>query len=488
MRNFMDKRAIVQRFLDAGVLVHPDVVDYVAQNSGAGVIEGIIGAIPNGISVVTPHDVLGMVHLRTDKLDVGPAPLPDILAGRENSTIPYPEPEKSSAIFRDRCETLSRMMRSRLSPYPIEALVHQGSRYHDMDVSVCGIVLSIGTTPKGHRSVEIEDTTGVIRVLFNKNRERFEEAESIIPDEVIGIKGKLSPPSFNSMSSSLLFADTLIRPDIPPNHTFSPPKEPAKIAMISDVHVGSNTFLEDSWNRFSEWMNMHPEIGYLLIDGDVVDGIGIYPYQNKELHIKTIYEQYDKVAELLADLPSHLHIVLAPGNHDAVRPAEPQPAIQKEFRAKFAPNVTFVENPSMVSIQSVKTLMYHGRSIDDLVKFIPKVTYANPDSIMKAMLQRRHLGPIYGQRTPLLTTDMDHLVIRDIPDILHTGHIHISGAINYNNVLGVNAGTWQSQTAFQKQMNIDPTPAEAFVVDLSTLNYEKFCFLDRRSWKQELSV
>jgi len=484
----MDKRAIVQRFLDAGLLVHPDVVTYVAESSSPGVIEGIISALPQGVFQVTPRDVLGMTHLRTDKLDVGLSPLPEILTGREDSTIPFPEPEKSSAIFRDRCETLSRMMKGRLSPFPIEALTRQGTRYQDIDVAICGIVLSVGSTPKGHRSVEVEDATGVIRVLFNKNRDGFEEAESIIPDEVIGVKGKLAPRSPGSMSSSMLFADMLVRPDIPLNHTFSAPKEPGKIAMISDVHVGSNTFLEDAWNRFSDWMDLHPEIGYLLIDGDVVDGIGIYPDQNKELKIKTIYEQYDYVAELLGNLPSHLQIILAPGNHDAVRPAEPQPVIQKEFRTKFKSNVTFVENPSMISIQSVKILMYHGRSIDDLVKFIPKVTYANPDSIMKAMLQRRHLGPIYGQRTPLLTTDKDYLVIRDIPDILHTGHIHISGAVRYNEVLGINAGTWQSQTSFQKQMNIDPTPAETFVVDLSTLSYEKFCFLDRKSSNQDITV
>ncbi|HJJ36255.1 MAG TPA: DNA-directed DNA polymerase II small subunit [Methanocorpusculum sp.] len=485
----MSGREIVQRFLEAGLLVHPDVVRYVEQSSGPGVIEGIINALPQGTLVVTPGDVMGMMHLRTDKLDVGISPLPDILTGREDSTVPFPEPEKSSAVFYDRCDTLTRILKKRLSNvFPIEALTRQGTRYQDLEVAICGIVLSVGSTANGHRSVEVEDATGVIRVLFNKNHEGFEEAESIIPDEVIGVKGKLAPQSHGSMGSSLLFAETLLRPDIPPSHTFSAPKEPGKIAMISDVHIGSNTFLEDAWNRFSDWMDLHPEIGYLLIDGDVVDGIGIYPDQDKELKIKTIYEQYDRVAELLGDLPSHLQIVLAPGNHDAVRPAEPQPAIQKEFRTKFKSNVTFVENPSMVSIQSVKTLMYHGRSIDDLVKFIPKVTYANPDSIMKAMLQRRHLGPIYGQRTPLLTTDKDYLVIRDIPDILHTGHIHISGSIRYNDVLGINAGTWQSQTSFQKQMNIVPTPAEAYVVDLSTLSHEKFCFLDRKSAGQDISV
>jgi DNA polymerase II small subunit len=33
----------------------------------------------------------------------------------------------------------------------------------------------------------------------------------------------------------------------------------------------------------------------------------------------------------------------------------------------------------------------------------------------------------------------------------------------------VNAGCWQSQTKFQKQVNITPTPGRAVIVDLQTL-------------------
>jgi DNA polymerase II small subunit len=474
----MQKRAIVQRFLDAGLLVHPEVVNYVSESGASGVIEGIISSLPHGVTVVTPKEVAGMMALRTDKLDVGLASIPEILAGREGASIPLSDPESSYRMFRNRYDTLAQMIKGRLTPYPIEALTRSGSKYADSDIGVIGMVVSTSTSGKGHRIVEIEDPTGFIKVLFNKNREGFDEAEKILPDEVIGVKGKLAPAQPGGISSGMVFADTFFRPDIPLTHTFSPPRgEPAKVALISDVHVGSNTFLEDSWDRFTEWMHNHPEVNYLLIDGDVVDGIGIYPNQDQELTIKTIYEQYDRVGELLSGMPKHLQIVVAPGNHDAVRGAEPQPVIPDEFRRTFHKNVSFVENPAVVSIQSVSTLMYHGRSIDDLIKFIPGASYEHPGEIMKAMLQRRHLSPIYGQRTPLLSMDQDSMIIRRVPDILHTGHVHISEVINYRGVLGVNAGTWQSQTSFQKQMNISPTPAEAVVVDLSTLSYEKYCFL-----------
>ena len=70
----------------------------------------------------------------------------------------------------------------------------------------------------------------------------------------------------------------------------------------------------------------------------------------------------------------------------------------------------------------------------------------------------------------------DRLVIDPLPEILLTGHVHICGVTRYRGVLGVNAGTWQSQTAFQKQMNVNPTPGLAVVVDLQTLIPETFSF------------
>ena len=92
------------------------------------------------------------------------------------------------------------------------------------------------------------------------------------------------------------------------------------------------------------------------------------------------------------------------------------------------------------------------------------------------MLKRRHLTCTYGERTPIYASREDRLVIDPIPEIFHTGHVHISGITKYRGVLAINAGTWQSQTAFQKQMNIQPTPARAIIVDLQTLEPEVIDF------------
>ncbi|MDD1671631.1 MAG: DNA polymerase II small subunit, partial [Methanomicrobiales archaeon] len=92
-----------------------------------------------------------------------------------------------------------------------------------------------------------------------------------------------------------------------------------------------------------------------------------------------------------------------------------------------------------------------------------------PQQMMEEMLRRRHLALTYGKRVPLAPDRKDRLIIDPIPEVLHTGHIHTSGITTYRGVLGINAGAWQSQTSFQKQMNINPTPGRAVVLDLQTL-------------------
>ncbi|HOL41606.1 MAG TPA: DNA-directed DNA polymerase II small subunit, partial [Methanospirillum sp.] len=313
--------------------------------------------------------------------------------------------------------------------------------------------------------------TGSVNVLFHKDRPDFSEAERIVPDEVIGIRGTLSH------EGTLMFADQIFRPDIPFSYAPYTSDRKGAAVLISDIHVGSDTFLEDAWNRFGDWLS-DSEVSYLLVAGDLVDGIGIYPDQDKELVITNIYEQYDVLGEMLAGLPPHLKIILSPGNHDVVRGAEPQPAIPEKFRPSYPASCIFVENPALVNLQGVRVLMYHGRSFDDLIGLMPGASYEKAHEIIPEMLKRRHLAPCYGRRTPIAADTVDRLVIDPIPEVVHTGHVHIYGISRYRNVLGINSGTWQSQTAFQKQMNIQPTPAVAVALDLKTLQPQVYDFMN----------
>jgi DNA polymerase II small subunit len=95
---------------------------------------------------------------------------------------------------------------------------------------------------------------------------------------------------------------------------------------------------------------------------------------------------------------------------------------------------------------------------------------------MRRMLQMRHLGPIYGNRTPLAPLARDGFVIDPLPDLLVTGHLHTFGIDRYRGVLMLNVSTWQAETEYQRMRNITPVPARAAVVDLRDLSVQDLDF------------
>jgi DNA polymerase II small subunit len=463
----LDAQQITLRFLETKLQVHPDVVRYIQEQNELELIDRIIGQVPRETIVVSAKHIPGMNATR-DGTRFLSDPTVEIISGSPGTSGSVNGTSDYLHYFRDRYNRLGNMIRSRCGAMPIEALT-RNTRYRQEECTIIGMVVEVKTTTNGHRIAELEDSSANIPVLFRKDRPVFSDAERIIHDEVIGVKGKLSN------DGKLFFAEQIYRPDIRIDNTPYKSEQPGKAVFISDVHVGSNTFLEDCWNRFGDWLS-DSDFSYLLIAGDLVDGIGIYPGQENELVIKNIYEQYDAFGSMMQDLPSRMKIIISPGNHDVVRGAEPQPVIPQQFTKKFPDNCMVVENPALVNLQGVRVLMYHGRSIDDMIGLIPGASYEQSGIMMEEMLQRRHLAPAYGRRTPIAAGKTDRLIIDPLPEILHTGHVHIRGLTQYRGVLGINAGTWQSQTAFQKQMNVNPTPAQAVVVDLQTLIPETFSF------------
>lgn len=487
---------IISKFLGADLQVHPEVVLYLLESDDPSLIDEIIANVPKDAFVALPAHIPGFKLEGFEpprprlKSDVPPPPEKAEPAGSKRPEtdgerfmpegdvdVVYGLPATGNGgvdfndfvfYFRDRYEKLARYLRKRGEAIPISALT-QTDRYRQDEVSIIGMVSDLRNTSKGHRMAALEDPTDSINVLFNNKREVFEEAEKLIPDEVIMVRGKLSS------DGNLFFADTMMRPDVPVNNAPFKSRTPGKAVFISDVHVGSDTFLSEEWERFSEWLH-ESDAKYLLIAGDLVDGIGIYPDQDKELTIADIDGQYKEFGRMVSALPRHVQIIISPGNHDAIRGSEPQPALPERFSKYFPDNVVLVENPAFIRLQGVGVLMYHGRSYDDLISMIPGASYTKPEEMMVEMLKRRHLACTYGMRTPILAAKEDNLIIDPVPEILHTGHVHICGAVNYRGVLCMNTGTWQSQTSFQKQMNIQPTPARAMVVDLQTLEPQIFDF------------
>lgn len=376
--------------------------------------------------------------------------------------------------FRDRYSKIREILSRRLNTRPIESL---GKSTAGREVSLIGMVMDVRTTAKGNRVIELEDPTGMIIAVIQKDNEIYDQSINILTDEVIGVTG-------TSDGNGRLFVKSLLWPDMP-NQTQSLEKGRGYALLLSDLHVGSKYFMADAWERFVQWLNgevddpsgLASQVEYMVIAGDLVDGIGIYPGQEGDLAIKDIYDQYEAAAEQLNSIRKGISIIIAPGNHDIVRQAEPQPSLPESVQKYFhAADQLFVGNPAWVTIGGVSVLVYHGRSIDDLVLRLPGISYAAPENAMIEMLKRRHLSPIYGSRVSIAPEREDHYVISRPPAILHCGHVHTVGIARYKGVAVINSGTWQSQTDFQKKMNIQPVPAVVPIVDLATMKVRKLIF------------
>ena len=366
-----------------------------------------------------------------------------------------------SRYFANRLEAIGRLLRARREL--VGAVDIARARRLTREVRFIGMVADVRTTRKGDRVLEVEDATDTAPVFIAQGTDLFRDP--VLPDEVIGVVGRPT-------EKGLVIAEQIVRPDVPNGRTFPTVKEGISVAFVSDIHVGSRTFLGENWEAFTRWMNADDPVAksvrYLVCAGDVVDGIGVYPRQEEELVIDDVYAQYEELARLLAAMPDHANVIVLPGNHDAVRPAEPQPALPQNVQKLFDSNTKFVGNPCAFTLHGVRILAYHGRSMDDFVYSLPGMSYARPIDTMREMLRRRHLAPVYGGKTPIAPEAEDILVIDEVPDVFVAGHVHAVGMDEYKGVKMINASAWQSQTVYQKMHNIEPTPARVPILNLRT--------------------
>jgi len=381
-----------------------------------------------------------------------------------------------TACFSDRLNRIRDMIikNSKLPRRPTEVSrllreVHRFQGYENKAV-IIGLVNEPRYTKNGHLMWSVEDETGELRCMLykpnNDNRDRYQEQiieAGLMPDDVIGVSGH-----FNQ-SGELFIVDDLYFP-MKDRHKKTVSPYGVSVAFISDVHLGSKTFLEAQWHKMAKWFHTDPlakTIKYLILSGDCVDGVGIYPGQDKELAIPDVYTQYSMFANLLELLPDWVECVMLPGNHDAVRPAEPQPTFEKDIQQDYN-TTTFVGNPCDFSLHGVRVLSYHGKSIDDFVAGLKTVTYADPVEAMRQMLRRRHLAPQWGGKTPLSPEPEDGLVINEVPDIFVTGHVHGHACVDFKGTTLVCSSTWQDQTSYQRMLGFQPKPCMLTIVNLAS--------------------
>ncbi|MCD6549123.1 DNA-directed DNA polymerase II small subunit [Candidatus Micrarchaeota archaeon] len=378
-------------------------------------------------------------------------------------------------LFNDRFNQIKTILRTRVQNGQIAVINVSDIRtissnkkisHRDQRFALIAMISDKRRSARGNLVFEVEDETGKGLVVFmSDEKEQTKKAEAAMLDDIVMFEGRVG--------NNLFLASSIEYPEVPFSKEVKLIEEDLAVLYLSDLHIGSKLFLKDSFSKLIEWLNgrgndreLAGKIKYIVIAGDIVDGIGIYPTQEEELAIRDIFKQYDAFNQLIESLPDYITVIVSPGNHDAVRRAEPQPKLPDDLLPR-RDNLIKVGNPSWVSIEGISHLIYHGTSLDSIISEIPGLGYDNPALPMIELLRRRHLSPLYG-RNPIVPELRDYLVIKDVPDVVVMGHIHKNAYTRYRNIVLFNAGTFQDRTEFQIKQGHMPTPGIVPIYELRT--------------------
>ena len=339
-----------------------------------------------------------------------------VLEDPTTEIAPLEAQEGFKKLFRDRYLRLLAIVRQRPDCKDV-ASIDSVRQSKEKNRKVAGL-LSSRNSKKGGLEVVLDDPTGIIRARCSENV--VGPVMSVPLDSMVVLE-------VSSGKGGQLYASNLWVPDIPSR---KPPTSShvSYAVLLSDLHIGSKMFLQEDFRRLLSWLKgelgdheIVSRVKYVVVAGDIVDGIGIYPGQEDQLAERNLKRQYALAGELLAQVPKSMKVLLSPGNHDAVRQALPQPSIPIEIAGPLyaLENVVHIGDPAWVKLDGVNFLVYHGRSLDDVIATVPELTYDKPVDAMRVLLRSRHLAPTYGKRTQLSPEARDMLVIDSVPDVFH---------------------------------------------------------------------
>ena len=254
------------------------------------------------------------------------------------------------AYFQDRFKRIERLLRQRMdvkAATPIlEALKSPAKTKLKI---IC--MLTEKRDSKNHTILSVEDLEGSATVLVPQKapEEVKKKALMLLPDQVICL-------AVIKTRTNLFMVEDIIFPDIGRKQQ-QRAQEPVYAVLTSDIHIGSTKFTKESFRRFIQWLRgkygtpemkeIASRVKYLLVAGDIVDGVGIYPGQQNELTIRDVHKQYNYAAKYLEKIRDYIEIFLSPGNHDAARKSLPQPAIPEGYLTGIKGNkqYTFSRKP-----------------------------------------------------------------------------------------------------------------------------------------------
>ncbi len=384
-------------------------------------------------------------------------------------------------FFQDKFLFLESELKKRVnfSPKPIEAIAKAPK---GRQVQFIAMLQEKRLSKNNHWILNLEDLNSSITALALANDPKMHEmARTLIPDEVIGVKAVKG-------GGDLLIVKEILRPEMPQRAPKTAERD-VNLAVISDLHVGSKLFYEKEFSNFLAWINgqygseadkrLAEKTGYLIIAGDTIAGLGVYPDQYNDLNIKDVYEQYRALEAFLLQIPDRVQVFICPGQHDAVRWADPQPAIAKEYVPRLfeKENFHFIGSPGWIEIEGLKVVVYHGGSLHDFYTQVSGFNASKPQEVIVELLKRRDLSCGYGIKQPYVPEKKNYLVIRELPDIYIGGDQHHIGYAQYRGCTIINSSTFEAVSKYQIERGIKATPCIVPVLNLKTRQISEMHYL-----------
>ncbi|MCD6215699.1 MAG: metallophosphoesterase family protein [Candidatus Aenigmarchaeota archaeon] len=227
----MDKKKIVQYFLERGFLISPDVLEKLSKFNDSYIFNKII---ENSSDIFLTQFSENKVRVIKNLVKIP----------REIKT------EQFIKFFQDKYKKMQKIFLRR-TKFNFVSLNKLGKERKE--VYIFGIVKNI-KEKADKKIVEIEDMTTSVKVEFSLN---VKNIDNLMLDEAIVVRG--------ISAGDYLFGKEIIYPDIPLR---SPTKGQERVCFISDLHLDETP--PSDIKKFFDWFKTQ-KISYLLVAGDISD-------------------------------------------------------------------------------------------------------------------------------------------------------------------------------------------------------------------------
>jgi DNA polymerase II small subunit len=465
-----DEVTIVRKILELGYQVELDVIGKLLdQEGGPEPVLRILGSVMKTKAkqrgkhfIIGSKDVKPFLHVDTG-LHVTEEIMPDFKVIFDPTGVIGPTADTSGYVemFRNRIERMSSIIRSRPDFFQIEKLnaIKTPTSGKKVLAKVVGLVVSKKISGD-YTSLTLEDDSGYLRLMCTEDTMR--KVEEVLIDEFVMVEVESLARGY--------YARNVYHSDLPERTKHTSDKKIYTL-FVSDLHVGSVDFDEVAFLRLIDWLNgdfgeleIVSRVGYLILNGDLIESPLARDGRLNEMGVGTYY---DMLAGYLSKVKRPIKIFVVPGEMDATRMALPQPAIIRKYAKRLyeMKDVLMLGNPSMISLNGVVVLVYHGQGLDDVFRQVQSTSSSKPCTGIRALLRARHMAPTYGGLTQLAPEREDLLIVDPVPDIVHCGHIGIADEGIYRGTLMLSTPSWVVD-----MKSVARSQGKAALVDLSTFD------------------